>query len=181
MSVVTIVALGDSTTAGTPGFKSPIERRRTAPETSRASTAYWLMQIAPRLAVLNRGVNGERSDQIRARFTRDVLDAKPSVVRDHRRRQRHLPGTRGGGRGARAGGDVRRGARRAHPGGRRNDPPLQSGGRRRERSDARRERLDPRLCGAARGDRLLRHPRGGQRSGAARPPGVLSRWPPPVS
>jgi lysophospholipase L1-like esterase len=30
--------------------------------------------------VLNRGVNGERSDQIAARFDRDVLAAKPSVV-----------------------------------------------------------------------------------------------------
>jgi lysophospholipase L1-like esterase len=30
--------------------------------------------------VLNRGVNGERSDQIRARFARDVAPAKPAVV-----------------------------------------------------------------------------------------------------
>ena len=30
--------------------------------------------------MLNRGVNGERSDQIRARFSRDVLRAAPDVV-----------------------------------------------------------------------------------------------------
>jgi acyl-CoA thioesterase I len=30
--------------------------------------------------VLNRGVNGERSDQIRARFARDAAAAKPAVV-----------------------------------------------------------------------------------------------------
>ena len=30
--------------------------------------------------MLNRGVNGERSDQIRARFERDVIQAAPAVV-----------------------------------------------------------------------------------------------------
>ena len=30
--------------------------------------------------MLNRGVNGERSDQIRARFARDAAQAKPAVV-----------------------------------------------------------------------------------------------------
>ena len=48
---------------------------RTAPATSRASTRYWLMQAHPDWRVLNRGVNGERSDQIRARFARDVVAA----------------------------------------------------------------------------------------------------------
>jgi lysophospholipase L1-like esterase len=38
------------------------------------------MQTHPEWQVVNRGVNGERSDHIRARFTRHVLDAKPSVV-----------------------------------------------------------------------------------------------------
>jgi lysophospholipase L1-like esterase len=79
-AAIVIVALGDSTTAGTPGFKSPIE----APpggEGDRASQfAYWLMQRHPSWTVLNRGVNGERSDQIAARFTRDVVDANPRVV-----------------------------------------------------------------------------------------------------
>ncbi len=78
--MIRIVALGDSTTAGTPGFLSPLE----APPEGRGDVtsqyAYWLMQAHPDWEVLNRGVNGERSDQIRARFDRDVLDAAPAAV-----------------------------------------------------------------------------------------------------
>lgn len=78
--MIRIVALGDSTTAGTPGFLSPLE----APPGGRGDVtsqyAYWLMQAHPEWEVLNRGVNGERSDQIRARFDRDVLDANPRAV-----------------------------------------------------------------------------------------------------
>jgi membrane dipeptidase len=75
-----IVAMGDSTTAGTPAFQSPIE----APPAGRGDVtsqyAYWLAQSHPEWEVLNRGVNGERSDQIAARFERDVVAAKPEVV-----------------------------------------------------------------------------------------------------
>jgi lysophospholipase L1-like esterase len=77
---VRIVAMGDSTTAGTPAFLSPVE----APPAGRGDVtsqyAYWLMQARPEWEVLNRGINGERSDQIRSRFDRDVLSAKPAVV-----------------------------------------------------------------------------------------------------
>jgi lysophospholipase L1-like esterase len=38
------------------------------------------MQARPDWEVLNRGVNGERSDQIRARFKRDVVESRPAVV-----------------------------------------------------------------------------------------------------
>ena len=38
------------------------------------------MQAQPDWDVLNRGVNGERSDQIAARFARDVIDAAPAAV-----------------------------------------------------------------------------------------------------
>ena len=79
MSVI-IVALGDSTTAGTPGFKSPIESPPNGAGNAESQYAHWLMQSHADWRVLNRGVNGERSDEIRARFTRDVLDAKPSLV-----------------------------------------------------------------------------------------------------
>lgn len=78
--MIRIVALGDSTTAGTPGFLSPIE----APPDGRGDVtsqyAYWLMDAHPAWQVLNRGVNGERSDQIRGRFQRDVLDERPDAV-----------------------------------------------------------------------------------------------------
>jgi lysophospholipase L1-like esterase len=75
-----IVALGDSTTAGTPGFLSPIEAPPDGKGDVTSQYAYWLMQWHKDWKVLNRGVNGERSDQIAARFDRDVLANQPDVV-----------------------------------------------------------------------------------------------------
>jgi lysophospholipase L1-like esterase len=75
-----IVAVGDSTTAGTPGFKSPVEAAPNGRGDETSQYAYWLMQAHPDWEVLNRGVNGERSDQIRARFDRDVIAADPKAV-----------------------------------------------------------------------------------------------------
>ena len=77
---IRIVAMGDSTTAGTPGWKSVIESppRGLGDETSQY--AYWLTKSHPEWEVRNHGVNRERSDQIRARFERDVIDAAPRVV-----------------------------------------------------------------------------------------------------
>lgn len=84
-----IVALGDSTTAGTPFFKSPIEVspsgiKDVAPnQGSGDATAPFCYQMTvthPDWTVLNRGVNGERSDQVAARFDRDVLAAHPQFV-----------------------------------------------------------------------------------------------------
>lgn len=78
--MITIVALGDSTTAGTPAHKSPIEAPPNGSGSVESQYAYWLMQAHPDWQVLNRGVNGDRSDQIRARFARDAAQAKPAVV-----------------------------------------------------------------------------------------------------
>ena len=38
------------------------------------------MKLHPEWTILNRGINGERSDQIRARLRRDVIDAKPDYA-----------------------------------------------------------------------------------------------------
>jgi acyl-CoA thioesterase-1 len=78
--MVTIVALGDSTTAGTPAFKSPIEAPPNGSGNVESQYSYWLMQAHPDWRVLNRGVNGERSDQIRARFALDAAPARPQVI-----------------------------------------------------------------------------------------------------
>ena len=78
--MITIVALGDSTTAGTPAYKSAIEAPPSGAGNVESQYAYWLMQSHPDWQVLNRGINGERSDQIRARFARDAAQAKPAVV-----------------------------------------------------------------------------------------------------
>ena len=75
-----IVAMGDSTTAGTPGFQSPVEAPPDGRGDQTSQYAYWLMKAHPDWEVLNRGVNGERSDQIRARFERDVIRAAPKAV-----------------------------------------------------------------------------------------------------
>jgi lysophospholipase L1-like esterase len=79
-AVTRIVAMGDSTTAGTPGFLSPVEAPPKGRGDETSQYAYWLMKSHPDWEVLNRGVNGERSDQIRARFERDVIRAAPKAV-----------------------------------------------------------------------------------------------------
>jgi lysophospholipase L1-like esterase len=75
-----IVAMGDSTTAGTPGWKSPVEAPPAGEGNETSQYAWWLMQDRPGWDVLNRGVNGERTDQIRARFARDVIAERPHAV-----------------------------------------------------------------------------------------------------
>jgi lysophospholipase L1-like esterase len=75
-----IVCLGDSTTAGTPLFKSPVEAPPDGEGDERSQFAYWLRRAHPEWRVLNRGVNGERTDEIAARFDRDVLAHRPAVV-----------------------------------------------------------------------------------------------------
>lgn len=80
MAPVVIVALGDSTTAGTPLFESPLEAPPDGRGDQRSQYAYWLMARHPEWRVLNRGINGERSDQIAARFDRDVVAARPAAV-----------------------------------------------------------------------------------------------------
>lgn len=78
--MIRIVALGDSTTAGTPGFRSPLEAPPAGSGDVRSQYAWWLMRARPHWEVLNRGVNGERSDQIAARFERDVLPVAPHAL-----------------------------------------------------------------------------------------------------
>jgi len=77
---VRIVCLGDSTTAGTPLFKSPIEAPPDGEGDERSQFAYWLRHAHPEWQVTNCGVNGERSDQIAERFDRDVLAHHPQAV-----------------------------------------------------------------------------------------------------
>ncbi|MEZ5316265.1 MAG: GDSL-type esterase/lipase family protein [Vicinamibacterales bacterium] len=75
-----IVALGDSTTAGTPLFNSPLEDPPDGSGDHTSQYAYWLVDMHPTWRILNRGVNGERTDEIAARFDRDVLDRRPHAV-----------------------------------------------------------------------------------------------------
>ena len=59
-ALFTIVALGDSTTAGTPGFRSPVEAPPNGSGNVESQYAYWLMNGHPDWRVLNRGINGQR-------------------------------------------------------------------------------------------------------------------------
>ena len=77
---IRIVALGDSTTAGTPAFQSPLEAPPLGRGDETSQYAYGLMEAHPEWQVVNRGVNGERSDEIRARFERDAVAARPRAV-----------------------------------------------------------------------------------------------------
>src|SRR5215831_19558817 len=77
---ITIVAMGDSTTAGTPAFESPREAPPKGRGDETSQYAYWLMKSHPEWDVVNQGINGQRSDQIRARFEEDVVAKKPAVV-----------------------------------------------------------------------------------------------------
>ncbi|HET7619806.1 MAG TPA: GDSL-type esterase/lipase family protein [Gemmatimonadaceae bacterium] len=75
-----IVALGDSTTAGTPGWMSPREFPPKGRGDDRSQYAYWLMHAHPEWTVVNQGINGQRSDEIARRFDEDVAALRPSLV-----------------------------------------------------------------------------------------------------
>ena len=77
---VRIVAMGDSTTAGTPAFTSPREAPPDGEGDVTSQYAYWLMQAHPTWEVINQGVNAQRSDVIAARFDEEVIAKHPSVV-----------------------------------------------------------------------------------------------------
>ena len=77
---VRIVAMGDSTTAGTPAFKSPRESPPSGSGDETSQYAYWLMKAHPAWEVVNQGINAQRSDVIAGRFEEDVIAKKPAVV-----------------------------------------------------------------------------------------------------
>jgi lysophospholipase L1-like esterase len=77
---VRIVAMGDSTTAGTPAFKSPREAPPDGEGDPSSQYAYWLMKAHPDWEVINQGVNAQRSDIIAARFDADVIAKAPAIV-----------------------------------------------------------------------------------------------------
>src|SRR3954467_13209373 len=78
-SQIRIVAMGDSTTSGTPAFKSPREAPPNGSGDETSQYAYWLMKAHPAWEVINQGVNAQRSDVIAARFEVDVVAKKPAV------------------------------------------------------------------------------------------------------
>jgi len=76
---ITIVALGDSTTAGTPFFRSPLEVPPYGAGDPEAFYGFWMMKKEPQWTVLNYGINGQRSDEIRDRLEA-VFASHPSYI-----------------------------------------------------------------------------------------------------
>src|SRR5438552_16598264 len=74
---LTSVGLGDSTTAGTPAFRSPLEAPPDGEGDPESQYAFWMVRAHPEWTVLNRGINGQRAAEIRARFERAVLAVHP--------------------------------------------------------------------------------------------------------
>ncbi len=75
-----VVAMGDSTTAGASGFRSPLESPPDGWGNPESQYEFWLNKAFPDWEILNRGIGGQRSDQILKRFERDVLQNKPNLV-----------------------------------------------------------------------------------------------------
>lgn len=78
--VIRILAMGDSTTAGTPFFRSPVEAPPDGSGDKEAPYTHWLGDGREDRMVFNRGVAGERTDEIFERMKKDVPVLKPHVV-----------------------------------------------------------------------------------------------------
>jgi lysophospholipase L1-like esterase len=76
---LTIAALGDSTTAGTPYFRSPVEAPPNGAGNPEGFYGYWVYKKHPEWNVVNLGVNGQRSDEIRDRLNA-ALDLNPRYI-----------------------------------------------------------------------------------------------------
>lgn len=80
--VIHMIALGDSTTAGTPYFQSPIESPPKGSGDFKSPYVYWMMERYPNWNIQNWGVAGERVDEILKRFVSSIqkVEEKPSFV-----------------------------------------------------------------------------------------------------
>lgn len=79
-SAQTVVALGDSITSGNPGFRSPAEIPPDGQGNPESQYTYWLAKRMPGWTFLNKGIGGEATREILARFESDVLANKPDIV-----------------------------------------------------------------------------------------------------
>lgn len=76
---VVVAALGDSTTAGTPFFRSPLEQPPDGAGDPHGAYGYWMQKVHPDWRVANLGVAGQRSDQIAGRLDQ-ALSLKPDYL-----------------------------------------------------------------------------------------------------
>jgi lysophospholipase L1-like esterase len=78
---VIVACLGDSITAGSPLWDpDPVVRARIGEPDERSQWQWWAARAAPELDFRNRGVYGERTDQVAARFDGAVEGAALLIV-----------------------------------------------------------------------------------------------------
>ena len=75
-----VVGLGDSITAGNPGYDPDPARQPFEGTNVESQYLYWAAQTDPRIEFRNHGVGGERTDQILARFAEATVGADVLVV-----------------------------------------------------------------------------------------------------
>jgi lysophospholipase L1-like esterase len=93
-----VVGLGDSITAGNPGYDPDPARQPFEGTNVESQYLYWAAKADPRIEFRNHGVGGERTDQIFARFAAATAGADVLVVQggindvvQGRRSKRPLP------------------------------------------------------------------------------------------
>ncbi|MFT5207125.1 MAG: lysophospholipase L1-like esterase [Candidatus Omnitrophota bacterium] len=78
--IVNILAMGDSTTAGTPYYASPVESPPDGLGDITAQYPHWVEKALPNTEVYNRGIRGQRTDQMKSRLVKDLSKISPQVV-----------------------------------------------------------------------------------------------------
>jgi lysophospholipase L1-like esterase len=77
---IVVVGLGDSITAGNPGYDPDPARQPFEGDDPESQYLYWAALTDPSIEFRNHGVGGERTDQIRARFPAAAAGADVLVV-----------------------------------------------------------------------------------------------------
>jgi lysophospholipase L1-like esterase len=77
---IVVVGLGDSITAGNPGYDPDPARQPFEGDDVESQYLYWAALADPSIEFRNHGVGGERTDQIRARFPAAAAGADVLVV-----------------------------------------------------------------------------------------------------
>lgn len=77
---IVVVGLGDSITAGNPGYDPDPARQPFEGTDPESQYLYWAARADPRIEFRNHGVGGERTDQIRERFVAAAAGADVLVV-----------------------------------------------------------------------------------------------------
>ena len=77
---IVVAALGDSITAGNPGYDPDPRRRPAEGADPESQYLYWAARADPRIEPRNHGVGGERSDELLARFEDAAAGAEVLVV-----------------------------------------------------------------------------------------------------